>query len=116
MTSPPYPSSAGPTERRFVERLAARESTNRVMLASGDESWPGDLLNFAAAGVSILCQHPVEPGAELCLRLGPLGTARAARAIHCSPLPSGSYLVGVKLEQPLTFVELQALVRPDAAS
>ncbi len=97
-----------------MERLAAAEPARGVTLAEGGLVWPAELLNVTALGIAVVCQRPFEPGVERLLLLGPLGAARPVRVIHSTLLPGGRYLVGARFDRPLTFIELQALVRPDA--
>jgi hypothetical protein len=100
---------ARPAERRALERLFACEHANRATLSDGARSWPVGLLTFTAAGVGLVSQRPVEAGADLSLRLGPLGAARSVRVMHVTEIPSTGYLLGAKFHQRLSFVELQAL-------
>ncbi len=81
-----------------------------MTFAEGSLSWPAELLNFTALGIAVLCQRPFDPGAELLL-LGPLGAARPVRVIHSTEIPKSGFVVGAKFDQPLTFLELQALSR-----
>jgi hypothetical protein len=108
--------AGGPTERRILEHLSAGEHAKKVTVTEGGVSFPGELLNFTAAGVSLICPRPFDSGASLSLVLSPLEVARPVRVIHATRLATQGYRVGAKFDQSLTFLELQALIGPAASS
>ena len=103
-------------ERRNLPRQRCRASSCRVM---GGLPLEVTVRDITAAGIGLLCDGPVQPGAVLDLHLSGRGVRMAVavrvRVVHASEMPDGRWLVGGSFKPPLPQAlasELSALTRP----
>ena len=103
-------------ERRSLPRRRCRASSCRVL---GGLPLEVTVRDITPAGIGLLCDGPVQPGAVLDLHLSGRGVRLAValrvRVAHTTEMPDGQWLVGGAFEPPLPEAlasELSALTRP----
>jgi hypothetical protein len=72
------------------------------------------VLDISRGGVGVLLSRPLEPGLSVVIRMGATAGARdyelPAQVVHATKEIGGDWVVGCRLDTPLTQDDLDALV------
>jgi hypothetical protein len=103
-------------ERRNLPRRRCRASSCRVL---GGLPLQVTVRDITPAGIGLVCDGPVQPGAVLDLHLSGRGVRLAValrvQVVHATEMSDGQWLVGGAFEPPLPQAlasELTSLTRP----
>jgi hypothetical protein len=105
-----WPPAAG--ERRARERLSARGACRYYSIGSYALTRPADVVNLSAAGVGIVADERVEPGAVLAMELAcPDGefVSVIVGVVSVSPFEDGRWLMGCAFNREMDEDELGIL-------
>jgi hypothetical protein len=111
----PEPAPPPSANRRANVRYHCAPATRgRLRLPPSEELQNAWVLDVSLAGVGLLLNRPLEPGLSVVIRVGATAGARvfdlAARVIHATKEIGGDWVVGCRLDTPLTRDDLDALV------
>jgi hypothetical protein len=109
----PAPASS-PNRRATVRYHCAPATLGRLQLPPREEAQNAWVLDLSLGGVGLLLSRPLEPGLAVVVRMGGAAGARAyelpARVVHATREIGGDWVVGCRLDTPLTQDDLDALV------
>src|SRR5207248_2839289 len=102
------------TRRAQARHVLDRDGT-QVLMRTPDAEHVGIVRNLSTHGIGLVLDTWVYPGTEIVAQL--TNSCRLfccdleMRVVHCTPQPSGSYLVGCEFNAPLPHETVRALVR-----
>ena len=111
----PDPAPPPSSNRRATVRYHCAPATlGRLQLPPREEVQKAWVLNISLAGVGLLLSRPLEPELAVVIRMDDTAGARVydlpARVIHATKEIGGDWVVGCRLDTPLTQDDLDALV------
>jgi hypothetical protein len=103
------------SDRRATERYHCAPATLvRLQVPPKQEIQQGWLLDGSLGGVGMLLARPQEPGLAVVIRLSTMAGAKVyelpARVIHATAYSGGDWVVGCRLDTPLTQDDLDAVL------
>ena len=120
MSEQPTPSSSPPplVDRRLSPRRPARPGSKVFCLQGGygvGRNIALAVLDISETGVRLRLRELLQRGQEIRVGFLPPGFFREFRmsgvVVWCVPAHDGTHLAGVRLDEPLSFVALQAFCR-----
>ena len=104
------PPAVRSSERRAAQRHECLDLTRCQVPAAGEQFW-ARIRNLTVGSVGLVLDRPLQPGTCLMIDLGGGPGPALVTVVHATRYASGGWLVGGRLERPLTERELESLLR-----
>jgi len=100
--------------RASVRYRCAPATPGKIFLCDDQEFQAAWVLNLSTTGVGLLASRPLPDGAHLTVRVRSNQSKKwfdlSCRAVHISQQPSGEWILGCELDNPLTINDLDDLL------